>query len=141
VPPGGHDLALAARSAVAGAPPGGAKHSGNLEHRDPQEVMAMKYSIMTALAFLGLAASGCASSGVAHPPVARECSAPGAYVVSPPTSQHGFLTGSGSNDPRVQSVDTVELQGRGVPQNLTDGVPVRTAADTAAGRGDTVLCF
>jgi hypothetical protein len=95
----------------------------------------------TAFAVLTLCAAGCASTASnSQPTVAhRECM-PGAYVVSPPTSQHGFSTPAGA-ETRVQTVGTVQLEQRGVRAGESAGVDARTAADTATGRGDSAYCF
>jgi hypothetical protein len=99
-------------------------------------------AMTTAFAVLTLCATGCASTALSSQPTTarRDCTPPGAYVVSPPTSQHGFLTPAGK-EPRVQTVGTVELEQRGVSDDVMPGVAARTATDTSHGRGDATYCF
>jgi len=102
----------------------------------------MKATTITAFALFTLAAAaGCsATTEAARPTVAnRECSAPGALVVSPPTVQRGFDPDLA--DPAVRTVGTAQLEGRGVPADTSRGVAVRTAVDTSAGRGGPKYCF
>lgn len=100
-----------------------------------------KSTVFAAMAVLALAATGCASTtSNASPATAhRECTAPGAYVVNPATNLHGFATGDAS-EPRVQTLDALQLQGRGVVTSDAQAVPARTAADTSTGRGNPT-CF
>jgi hypothetical protein len=101
----------------------------------------MKTATITAFALFALAAAtGCSATAESvRPTVAnRECSAPGAYVVSPPTVQRGF--DPTLSDSTVQTVGTAQLEGRGVPADTSRGVAVRTAADTSA-RGGPRYCF
>jgi hypothetical protein len=102
----------------------------------------VKSAMTTAFAVLTLCATGCASTALSSQPTTarRECTPPGAYVVSPPTVQHGFLTPAGA-DPRVQTVGTAQLEQRGVSGDEAQGVAARTATDTAHGRGDATYCF
>jgi hypothetical protein len=85
------------------------------------------------------ATGGCSATARSiHPTVARrECSAPGAYVVSPPTIQHGFDPSVA--DPRVTAVGPARLEGRGVLPDTSGGVAARTPADTSDRGGST--CF
>lgn len=101
----------------------------------------MKTASITAFALFTLAAAtGCsATTQSAQPTVAsRECSAPGALVVSPPTVQRGFDPDLA--DSTVHTVGTAKLEGRGVRADTSRGLPVRTAADTSA-RGGPRYCF
>ena len=103
----------------------------------------MKATSIAAFALFTLtAATGCSATVQSSRPTVvanRECSAPGAVVVSPPTVQHGFDPNRA--DPAVRTVGTAQLEGRGVPADAPRGVAVRTAVDTSAGRGGPKYCF
>ena len=100
----------------------------------------MKTTAMTVFAALTLAATGCASTSMDHPVTAHNnCTIPGAYVVNPDTSLHGFAT-TDPSQPRLETPGTARLEGRGVAQG-SNGVAARTALDTARGRGDTAYCL
>jgi hypothetical protein len=101
----------------------------------------MRSAAITAFVLSSIgAATGCSVTAQSVPPtvVGRECSAPGAYVVSPPTIQHGFDPSLA--DPRVITVGAARLEGRSVLPDTSRGVPARTAADASLGRGGTI-CF
>ena len=100
----------------------------------------MKTTAMTVFAALTLAATGCASTSMDHPVTAHNnCTIPGAYVVNPDTSLHGFAT-TDPSQPRLETPGTARLEGRGVTPGA-QGVAARTALDTSRGRGDTPYCL
>lgn len=100
-------------------------------------------TLVYALVSLAFAAAGCASTAASVPPAdasnsGQACVAAGAYVVTTDTVSRA--SASRGPETQVRNVDSLVLQGRGVPPTLVSSAPARAVARTEFSRGGGVAC-